>query len=182
MDDLFSFRNIFQVGGITMYILTFCSVLVVAVIIERITTLYKFNKEFKKFRETLNINSPLLSTLLTDITEIEDEVKREKLHLANITSISSYLDKGLPILATIGSMAPFIGLFGTVLGIIKAFRELSIQKGAGIEVVGLGIAEALICTAAGLFIAIIAVIAYNILKTKSTRIVDEFDIRVLREC
>lgn len=71
------------------------------------------------------------------------------------------LERSLNFLATIGSNAPFIGLLGTVLGIMKAFRDLSQNASAGNEAVMLGIAEALVATAVGLLVAIPAVIAYN---------------------
>lgn len=67
----------------------------------------------------------------------------------------------LPMLATTGNTTPFIGLLGTVLGIINAFREIGIQGSASIAAVAPGVAEALIATAAGLFAAIPAVMAYN---------------------
>jgi biopolymer transport protein TolQ len=69
----------------------------------------------------------------------------------------------LPFLATTGNITPFIGLLGTVLGIIDAFREIGIQGTASIGAVAPGVAEALVATAAGLFAAIPAVIAYNYL-------------------
>ena len=71
------------------------------------------------------------------------------------------LERSLNFLATIGSNAPFIGLLGTVLGIMKAFRDLSQNASSGNEAVMLGIAEALVATAVGLIVAIPAVIAYN---------------------
>jgi biopolymer transport protein ExbB len=70
-------------------------------------------------------------------------------------------ESGVPILGTIASSAPFIGLLGTVLGIVRAFRDISIHMGGGPEVVAAGIAEALITTAGGLFVAIPASIGYN---------------------
>jgi biopolymer transport protein ExbB/TolQ len=73
----------------------------------------------------------------------------------------SRLEKGFTVLATLGSNAPFIGLFGTVLGIIQAFGELSAQQGSTQSVIG-GISEALVATAVGLFVAIPAVVAYNV--------------------
>lgn len=85
------------------------------------------------------------------------------------------LHKGLAILATIGSTSPFIGLFGTVLGIIRAFRDLAAYSGAGPGVVAAGIAEALVCTAAGLFVAIPAIIAYNYFIYKSNQFIREMD-------
>ena len=71
------------------------------------------------------------------------------------------LDQGLMILGTLGNNAPFIGLFGTVLGIIIAFRELALNPQGGASVVMRGISEALISTAVGLMVAIPAVIAFN---------------------
>jgi len=71
------------------------------------------------------------------------------------------LDKGLGFLATVGNVAPFIGLFGTVWGIMQAFHEIGLKGSANLATVAPGIAEALINTAMGLFCAIPAVIAYN---------------------
>ena len=71
------------------------------------------------------------------------------------------LEKGISTLGTIASVAPFIGLFGTVLGVMRAFRDLANAAGAGPGLVAVGISEALICTAAGLLVAIPAVAAFN---------------------
>ena len=71
------------------------------------------------------------------------------------------LDRGLVVLGTLGNNAPFIGLFGTVLGIIHAFNDLSHNPSGGISVVMSGISEALVATAVGLMVAIPAVIAFN---------------------
>jgi biopolymer transport protein ExbB len=68
----------------------------------------------------------------------------------------------LGIVGTIGNIAPFIGLFGTVLGIIRAFRDIGQVGAAGPAVVATGISEALVATAAGLFVAVTAVIVYNL--------------------
>jgi biopolymer transport protein ExbB len=71
------------------------------------------------------------------------------------------LERNLSFLATLGSNAPFIGLFGTVLGIIKAFHDLSHSMGGGPSVVMAGISEALVATAVGLMVAIPAVVGFN---------------------
>jgi biopolymer transport protein ExbB/biopolymer transport protein TolQ len=71
------------------------------------------------------------------------------------------LKRGLGFLATIGSTAPFIGLFGTVVGIINAFRSIAETGSGGMSVVSGGIAEALVSTALGIFVAIPAVVAFN---------------------
>ena len=71
------------------------------------------------------------------------------------------LERNLAFLGTLGSNAPFIGLFGTVLGIIKAFRDLAANQSGGIAIVMAGISEALVATAVGLLVAIPAVVFYN---------------------
>jgi biopolymer transport protein ExbB/biopolymer transport protein TolQ len=85
----------------------------------------------------------------------------------------AFLEKGLPALGTIGSTAPYIGLFGTVLGVMRAFRDLAGASNAGPGVVAVGISEALVATAAGLFVAIPAIIAYNYFTTRSNGFSDE---------
>ena len=77
--------------------------------------------------------------------------------------------KGLSGLATIGTTAPFIGLFGTVIGIINAFRGMAMSGSGGIAAVSTGIAEALVTTALGLFVAIPAVWLFNIFTNKIER-------------
>ena len=84
------------------------------------------------------------------------------------------LEKGLTALATLGSNAPFIGLFGTVLGIIQAFGSLAAQNSNSNSVMT-GISEALVATAVGLFVAIPAVVAYNILSRKLRVVLVECD-------
>ncbi len=80
------------------------------------------------------------------------------------------LDRRLSILGTIGSNAPFIGLLGTVLGIIKAFHDLSFNAAGGPSVVMAGIAEALVATAVGLLVAIPAVVFFNYFKSRQKQI------------
>jgi biopolymer transport protein ExbB/TolQ len=82
---------------------------------------------------------------------MEREISVETIKLERFTSI----------VGTLGSTAVYIGLFGTVLGIIRAFRDISMSGSGGLNVVINGISEALICTAAGLAVAVPAVIAYN---------------------
>ncbi len=85
------------------------------------------------------------------------------------------LERGLSFLATTGSAAPFVGLFGTVVGIMNAFAEIGESGSASFAVVAPGIAEALFATAVGLFAAIPAVIAYNYLGARATRLVEQLD-------
>lgn len=90
-----------------------------------------------------------------------------------ITRARIQWDKNLSLLATIGSNAPFIGLFGTVLGIIKAFHDLSQQVATGAQTVSAGISEALIATAVGIMVAIPAVVAFNLFQRRVKRAVAE---------
>jgi biopolymer transport protein TolQ len=91
------------------------------------------------------------------------------------TAELSVIEKSLSWLATTGSVTPFVGLLGTVVGIINAFIGLGMEKTASIQAVAPGIAEALIATAAGLFAAIPAVIAYNYFLSNMKTIAAEMD-------
>ena len=91
---------------------------------------------------------------------------------AEINRMEAYVQ----VLGTIGSTAPFVGLLGTVMGIIKAFQDIAINAGAGPEIVSAGIAEALITTAFGLLVAIPAVMFYNYCVNKIQRLTQEIDL------
>lgn len=98
----------------------------------------------------------------------------EKAMIGAATAERMRLERGLAVLATVGSNAPFIGLFGTVLGVIKAFHDLAMNPNDASSAVMSGIAEALVATAIGLLVAIPAVVLYNTLsrwvKTKMNRL------------
>lgn len=79
------------------------------------------------------------------------------------------LKRGLPLLASVGSVAPFVGLLGTVLGIVTAFRGIAETGSGGLSAVSAGIGEALVVTALGLVVAIPAVLAFNYLSTQIAR-------------
>jgi biopolymer transport protein ExbB/TolQ len=85
---------------------------------------------------------------------------KEAMHQATAIHLAE-LRRGLPLLATVGSTAPFVGLFGTTFGIIDAFRAISLTGAGGIGAVSAGIAEALVTTAFGLLVAVPAVWGYN---------------------
>jgi biopolymer transport protein ExbB len=92
----------------------------------------------------------------------------------SIATIHAELKRGLSGLATIGSTAPFVGLFGTVVGIMNAFRASAPAKAAGIASVASGISEALVTTALGLLVAVPAVWSYNYFTSK----VENFDVEM----
>lgn len=80
--------------------------------------------------------------------------------------VHAEMKRGIGVLATVGSSAPFVGLFGTVVGIINAFKGISTEKSTGLGAVAGGISEALVATAIGLFVAIPAVWAFNFFTTR----------------
>ena len=94
---------------------------------------------------------------------------------AALTKEQSLLEKHLPFLATIASVSPYIGLFGTVWGIMNSFRGLAGSTQATLSAVAPGISEALIATAIGLFAAIPALIAYNKYISDSDRLISSFE-------
>ncbi|HZE23868.1 MAG TPA: MotA/TolQ/ExbB proton channel family protein [Blattabacteriaceae bacterium] len=101
----------------------------------------------------------------TEIPGDKIEASRRALDRASAI-VHAELERGLSGLATIGSTAPFVGLLGTVIGIIDAFREIQGQNGTGISAVAGGISEALVTTALGLTVAIPAVMMFNYFTSK----------------
>jgi biopolymer transport protein ExbB len=92
----------------------------------------------------------------------------------SVAIVHAEMKRGLSGLATIGSTAPFVGLFGTVMGIINAFKGISASKATGLSAVAGGIAEALVTTALGLVVAVPAVWAFNYFTNK----VEAFDVEM----
>ena len=109
----------------------------------------------------------------SDIPGEEIEASKRALERAEAI-VHAELKRGLGGLATIGATAPFIGLLGTVMGILNAFKEIASQKATGLAAVAGGISEALVTTALGLFVAIPAVMMYNYFSSK----VEAFDVEM----
>lgn len=181
-------------GGFAMIPLTFCSILIVAIIIERLWSFRKINIDVEELlykiqnslirdnvMEAVNlcemIRGPLPSIFKEGLLKY-DRSKEEIIEVLDRARAVEVMDlkRYIWMLGTIGSVAPFIGLFGTVLGIIRAFRDIGITGTGGIDVVAAGIAEALIATAGGLIVAIIAVVVYNYFVVKVNSIAEEFRI------
>ena len=104
----------------------------------------------------------------------------EELMLSKLKEERLKLERYLAILGTLGNISPFIGLFGTVVGIIKAFRDLAASGTGGPSVVAQGIAEALVSTAAGLLVAIPAAILYNYFMGRLKRTTVEMEVASAR--
>jgi biopolymer transport protein ExbB len=111
--------------------------------------------------------------LSTEIPGDEIEASRRALERAEAI-VHAELKRGVSSLATIGSTGPFVGLFGTVVGIINAFKGISTEKSTGLGAVAGGISEALVTTAFGLFVAIPAVVMFNYFTNR----VESFDVEM----
>jgi biopolymer transport protein ExbB len=166
----------------TLWILLGCSILAFTVALERLFYFRRTKFKPKKFLEILsriqelvpkNSTEDLLDLTHTLKGPIPDLVRtaivnrhRSKVELDELLTAARMeqrliLERYLGILGTLGNTAPFIGLFGTVVGIVKAFHDLAVSGSGGPAVVAAGISEALVATAAGLLVAIPSVIIYN---------------------
>ena len=179
------FSTALEAGGVTLYLLICCSILMLAVILEKIV-----------FFISNNINIDLfLSKIAKSLTNKENDkvidiCKNEKKVLANMALVilkrigfskeeledagDTALEQGMlkyefhiSILGTLAVISPFIGLMGTVFGIIQAFADIAASSSAGQAIVAKGVSEALIATAAGLIVAIPSSIFFNYFKNKA---------------
>ncbi len=183
-------NDLFAKGGIIFIILIICSIISLKVVIEKWITLsvlkkknvLDFYKQVKQeiknsgdIKEAVNfcksagtkrlgflVTSPLSNVFIYIFNNIH-KTREELLDLSLISLDEEIMamEKRMGILGTLGNISPFIGLFGTVLGIIKSFEGLSVTEMSNYASVMGGIAEALISTAAGLIVAIPSVMFYN---------------------
>jgi biopolymer transport protein ExbB len=133
--------------------------------------------DLKGARDTLG--APVSPEVRVGIVGIDELPRGRTAALEAMSSARSRerlsLERNLGVLGTLGNNAPFIGLFGTVLGIIKAFADLAKNQGGGAAVVMAGISEALVATAVGLLVAIPAVVAFNVFQGKVRRALGRVD-------
>ena len=113
------------------------------------------------------------AVVLATLTGPTHREERQRAAHRAIGRAVSDLERGISTLGTIASVAPFIGLFGTVVGVMRAFHDLASAAGAGPGLVAVGISEALVTTAAGLLVAIPAVAAFNHFNQKISRFSEE---------
>ena len=154
-----------------------------AVIFEKIQLFKKINKSTEDFENKLwksrsvesfyntlptNVNDPManvfknsMQVLLKSKRSSNLNEKMSRMLEINIEQQMEKIEKSYTFLATVGSTAPFIGLFGTVWGIMNSFQSIAISRNTSLAIVAPGIAEALFATALGLLAAIPAVVAYN---------------------
>ena len=176
-------------GGFTMYPMVICSLVGWAVIFERLWYYRNLAEGLKHFhleainallrneRESLKrlcgdyprLPTAKLISVALDRLGAKDERLRER-WIESVERrrllVNQDLRRNLWVLGTIGSSAPFIGLFGTVVGVLQSFNQMSSKGAGGFAVVASGISEALVATAGGIVVAVIAVIAYNAFQTR----------------
>ena len=183
----FSLMNLFIRADIVVksviLILIACSIYSWAVIFEKFKLFKKINKSTEEFEnkfwnsksaETFYNNLPAttedpmallfrdaMQNLLKRRSKTDLNVRMTTLLETGIEKQVTKISKGFTFLATVGSTAPFIGLFGTVWGIMNSFQSIAISRNTSLAIVAPGIAEALFATALGLLAAIPAVVAYN---------------------
>ena len=183
----FSLMNLFLIADIivksVIIILIACSVYSWAVIIEKFKLFKKINQSSEEFETKFwnsksaesfynnlpaNIDDPMalvfkdaMQNLLKRRSRTDLNARMTSMLETGIEKQISKISKGFTFLATVGSTAPFIGLFGTVWGIMNSFQSIAISRNTSLAIVAPGIAEALFATALGLLAAIPAVIAYN---------------------
>jgi biopolymer transport protein ExbB len=168
-----------QQGGVTLWILLVCSLAVVAVVIERCVRLRGYGTDTLLFLSKLSrfcaegrmgeaqaycdrSRAAVAAIATAGFAKCGRSKEEVRDTLGSAIALQTHMmSRNLAVLGTIAATAPFIGLFGTVLGIMRSFHQISVRKATGLHVVGGGIAEALIATAAGLGVAIVAVAAYN---------------------
>ena len=187
--------QIFRSGGITMYVLLLCSVFSIAIMIERF--IYYKKRTRVKREEFMEDLKPLLSKGFVpralDLCE-DTPCAVSSVAFAGLKSLdegglgiisamerqiiveTAKLERYTNFVGTIASTAVYIGLFGTVIGIIRAFHDIATKGAGGIDVVINGISQALVCTAAGLLVAVPAVIAYNYFIKKINTIVMDMEL------
>ena len=164
-------------------ILIACSIYSWAIIYDKYKLFKKINKSSEEFEERFwksksaetffnnlpsNIDDPMAKVFKTSMQSVMKVRSKSNLTErltstleSNIEKQMSIIEKNYIFLATVGSTAPFIGLFGTVWGIMNSFQSIAISRNTSLAIVAPGIAEALFATALGLLAAIPAVVAYN---------------------
>lgn len=190
------FLAIAQTGDqFILWLLVVLSVVSVGLILERFFALSTMASQSRQIREKVKValasqNYEVVEELAKDLTSIEGRAMSyglkhvkdsgskglEELFNSLLLIEKPELERSLNFMATLGSNAPYIGLLGTVMGIMKAFHDLSTSTEAGQQTVMAGISSALVATAAGLFVAIPAVLAYNYFSKQAKGILLNLDL------
>jgi len=194
------FIEIIHKGAIATYPLILLSIISLTVVFERLWSLRNIGAITLRLTESIlepvkkgqrdlaiaickqNSNSPV-GRIFLNILENESSARMEAANSIVAEALfeeTQKLKKNLWILGTVATSAPFIGLLGTVVGIIKSFESMAIAGTGGFAVVAAGISEALVATALGLGVAIIAVIFYNYFQTRISMLTGLFRIQAAK--
>jgi biopolymer transport protein ExbB len=187
-----SFWNYFQADLVSSIPITIASILTLAVIIERLSFYNRNHRDISKFIHKLQLelekgDLETAQQISSDLGGVIGEVSEEGVRLLavqkedfsksydiTVSIVTRKLQKFVPVLGTVGAIAPFLGLFGTVSGVIKALFRMSLgSEGASLTMIG-EISNALIATGYGLAIAIIAVVFNNAFNNTVKRYEDDF--------
>ncbi|HEX9308234.1 MAG TPA: MotA/TolQ/ExbB proton channel family protein [Anaeromyxobacter sp.] len=200
-----TFIGILKSGSASMWIIVACSVIALAVALERAIALFGFTARARTLADAVSralfrgdvedaraqcdrSGSPAADVFLAALVassprpgtraarpapeRVAAAVERER------QQVNLKLRRNLWILGTVGATAPFVGLFGTVVGIMHAFRQMSVSGQGGFAVVAAGISEALVTTAGGIAVAIEAVVIYNFLNVHVAKLALELRLLV----
>ncbi|MBE7437705.1 MAG: MotA/TolQ/ExbB proton channel family protein [Spirochaetales bacterium] len=188
MNEYLAWDKLIGAGGPTLLVLLVCSIVSFVVMIERwiyfrstrkdVTGLVAEALRQSKAGKDLAVDGPL-SYVLNELLSAE-EADFEEVKSRAIAEKLPEMERYLNIEATLGAVSPFIGLLGTVVGIIRAFQSLGEVAGSSMAGLNQGIAEALIATAGGLFVAIPATIAYNYFRKRVEHLVLDMEIAASR--
>src|SRR5215470_13752622 len=171
------FLTLIETGGVVMYPLLLCSIVSIAVIIERLWTTTRAARAAARLHQLVletthdgSISDALavsrrdtspLGAVYKAVLSTNGEELRARIAQRRHAETARRLRRYVWLLGTVGSLAPFIGLFGTVVGIIRAFENMAATGSGGFAVVAAGISEALIATAGGLLVGVLSIFAYN---------------------
>lgn len=175
--------EIFRKGGFIMYPLFFFSVLAWSVGVYKLVEIRNFMKDLKKmnsglvpFKGNEGLHPHIMSAIEAMKTSNSKDLLNERVGRRQAESIAE-LKEWLWILASISASAPFVGLFGTVVGIMGAFEAIGASGKTGFSVVAAGISESLVATAAGIIVAVVALLFYNYLISRVNKGAQDFRIR-----
>jgi len=195
-ENAFHIRKMIETGWPILSVLLIMSIISISIMIERAIVVKKAETDASSFMpeimQSLRSGKPAaaiialcrnaehqMSKVLSGVVdEYGDREAMERAAQREIQKKIGELEAKIGTLGTIASTAPFVGLLGTVVGIIKAFQSIATHMGGGPEVVAAGVAEALITTAFGLFVAIPAVMGYNHFTHRIQRFAAEVDVNI----
>ena len=190
--DAQTILQLLQDGGLTVYPLGVGSILSLAILVERVLRFRGLETGTRSLTR-----STIEALVRRDLETARSLCEKSKLPISGVyleamrwrnialedlegvlgtsrQEIASDMKRGLWVIGTIGSLAPYVGLFGTVIGIMTAFQDMAEQGAGGFEVVAAGISEALVATAAGLFVAIVALMFFNYLQVRAGNIASTY--------